>query len=369
MTRRASRIPSCAALLACCVTANFLGCSSAPDTVGGGSSGTGASGSGTFALNAGTSGTSSGGGSTGSTTLPDGTCGSTTNNTTKVPADMLIVLDNTESMGWSLTADSDCGRTANCSSRQSVVMPAVADVVSSNPQINWGLQLMIVPNDTGTCEVYTKPQVPVGADTAAAIKSQLASVQLGLSTPTAAALNSATGYLKGLDDGNDKAILLATDGEPNCHAGADWSTDDLSGASSAAADAYKAGFPVYVIGIGPSTTNLGQLAQSGGTQKYYPATSPSDLTAALASIAKVVSATCTFKANATPPDKTLVYVYVDKKLVTQSASNGWQFDSSDSTGATITLTGSTCSDMMSGKTTQVQIVFGCPNVAPSGVIP
>jgi hypothetical protein len=350
----------------CCAIVLFVGCGSSPDTVGGSNAGTGATGSGTFSIGGSSGGPSGNGGVSGGTTLPDGTCGSTTANTSRAQADILVLLDNTQSMRWGLTSDTDCN-TANCS-RQSVVVPAVNDVVANNPGINWGLELMIVPNNTGTCEVYKTPQVPVGANTAATIKSQLASVQLGLSTPTAASLQSATAYLKTVSDGNEKAILLATDGQPNCRSGADWSTEDLAGASAAAGEALKAGFPVYVVGIGPSVSNLSALAKAGGTNDYYPASSPAQLGTALASIAKVVSATCTFKANATPPDKTLVYVYVDKKLVDKGDSKGWKFDNADATGATITLTGSYCDDMMSGKTTQVQIVFGCPNVAPPSVI-
>jgi hypothetical protein len=240
---------------------------------------------------------------------------------------------------------------------------------------------MLVPNDTGTCEVYTKPQVAVGPNNEPAIKALLASVPLGLSTPTRAALNAAAAYLKTVDDGNNKAILLATDGEPNCGSStttpgggrgggtSSWSTNDLQGASSAADAANKAGIPVYVVGIGPSTSNLEQLAQSGGTKHYYPASSTSELGAALASIAKVVSATCTFKADAPPPDKNLVYVYVDKNLVTKSDSSGWKFEAADATGATVTLTGSYCDDMLAGRTTQVQIVFGCKDIPPLTIIP
>jgi hypothetical protein len=88
----------------------------------------------------------------------------------------------------------------------------------------------------------------------------------------------------------------------------------------------------------------------------------------LASIAKVVSATCTFKSATPPPDQNLVYVYVDKKLVTKDDSNGWKFDSADPTYSTVVLTGSYCEDMMANVTSQVQIVFGCPEVIPDPVL-
>jgi uncharacterized membrane protein len=59
---------------------------------------------------------------------------------------------------------------------------------------------------------------------------------------------------------------------------------------------------------------------------------------------------------------------VDKNYVAQDDSNGWKFDPTDSTNSTIVLTGSTCTDLMDGKTSQVQIVFGCPGTAPTKVI-
>ena len=320
--------------------------------------------------NAGTAGTATG--ATGGSSVPSsaaGTCGTTTNDTTRGLADILIVLDRTSSMTQSLSADTNCPASdPTCTSRMTAVVTGVGDVVTQNPDIHWGLELFTTPGG-GQCVVSPTPQVAISADSSAAIKSVLATVTNEQTTPTALALTVATDYLKTVNDGNSKAILLATDGEPNCANGAGSGTSDLAGATAAAKASYDAGFPVYVIGIGPSVSNLDALAQAGGTGNYYPATSPAELTTALGSIAKVVSATCTFKANTTPPDKDLVYVYVDKQLVTKSTSNGWVFDTSDPTYSTITLTGSTCANMMSGVTSQVQIVFGCPNTVPASVIP
>lgn len=368
-----------------------VGCSSSPGSVGGTSGGGGNAGPTTITLTSSTgasSGTSSQGGSSGTAqTSTNGTCGSTISNTTRAQADVLLVLDRSDSMNWSLTADNTTcssgsqpsnprggpsgGSTSNCTSRLSAVVPAIDTVVSANPGINWGLVLFLAPDGSdGSCLVDSTPQVPISADSAQAINATLASLTTALSTPTTAALNVATSYLKTVNDGNAKAILLATDGLPNCGAGSQsWQTDDMPGAQAAAAAAKAEGFPVYVIGIGPSVANLNSLAQSGGTGSYYPVTSTTELDNALDSIAQVVSATCTFKSNTVPPDKNQVYVYVDKNLVPQSSSAGWTFDSSDSTYATITLTGSYCDDMMSGKTSQVEIVFGCPDWTPPSIIP
>jgi hypothetical protein len=355
-----------------CGSPGSLGSGSTGGGSGGiGSGSTGGGGSGGSVVinpNAGSIGTGSGG-SAGST-VPSanaGTCGTTTTDTTRAGADVLIVLDRTSSMTQSMSVDSPCSANdPSCTTRLAAIVPAVGEVVANNPGIQWGIELFTTPGG-GQCVVSAAPEVTIAPDNAAAINSVLGSLTTEQSTPTARALQVATDYLRTVNDNNNKAILLATDGEPNC-ANATTSGSDLAGATAAATAAKNAGFSVYVIGIGPSVSNLDALAKAGGTGNYYPATSVSALNTALSAIAKVVSATCTFKANATPPDKNLVYVYVDKDLVTSSGSNGWTFDTSDPTYSTITLTGSYCSDMLAGVTTQVQIVFGCPNTLPPSVI-
>jgi hypothetical protein len=293
-----------------------------------------------------------------------GTCRvSTTVRTVHPTVDVLIVLDRSSSMNWSLTADTSCGAgSANCLSRLAAVTSAIETLVAGNPTIHWGLELFSTPNSS-SCTVSPAPQVAVGANTASAIKSQLASLTTEQSSPTTAALNVATAYLKKLNDGNSKAILLATDGLPTC-AGSSRS-DDLLGAESAATAAKKAGFPVYVIGIGPDVSNLNSLAVAGGTHSYYSATSTSALDGALSSIVKVVSL-CSFKADKAPPNKDLVYVYVDHQLVAQDPDDGWIFDTSDKTYSAISLTGETCQSMLAGTTSTVEIVqYECADSVPT----
>jgi len=293
-------------------------------------------------------------------------CGSTlTIDTRPVPADVLIVLDRSESMIWSLTANATCAAgAAGCTTRAEAVVSAIGDVVTENPDIRWGLQLFPATS-VGTCSVSATPQVGISASSAAAIKAELAAFTTSLSTPTAATLTAAVAYLKTVGDHANKAILLATDGLPNCPAGGDWATDDMTGATRAATAAKQAGFPVYVVGIGPSVSNLNTLAVAGGTGSYYPATSITTLNTALRTIAKVVTTTCRLEANTLPPDKDLVTVYVDKTLVSQDESNGWIFDPTDPTSATIVLTGDYCQSVLAGATAEVQIDFGCPDASSS----
>jgi len=295
-------------------------------------------------------------------------CGNTmttmTIDTTPVQPDILILLDRSDSMNWSLTANSRCATSAtNCTARSTAVISAIDAIVADNPKINWGLALF--PSSDTSCSVSSTPQVGISTNSTSAIKSRLAAFTTSLTTPTAAIINAATSYLKKVNDGRNKAILLATDGLPNCGSGQNWSGDDTTGATSAAAAAKKAGFPVYVVGMGPDVSNMNSTAVAGGTGSYYPATSTTALNTALQSIAKAASLTCTFKANTLPSDKDLVNIYVDNNLVAKDDNNGWTFDANDSTYSTIVLTGSYCQAMMAGSTSQVQIVFGCPEDSSS----
>ena len=130
------------------------------------------------------------------------------------------------------------------------------------------------------------------------------------------------------------------------------------------AAAKAAGFPVYVIGIGPSVGNLDNFAQAGGTGKYYPATSAQELSAALASISKAV-ASCSFSLLSTPPDIDNIAVYLDKSLIPKDSANGWSLGAND---LSIVINGSYCDKLISGAAA-VQVLFGCPGYTPPAFIP
>jgi hypothetical protein len=369
------------------IFAMSIGCNSTQGTVGPEGSGGSTHNTSTTTLPAGNGGV---GGSSNGITVPSGwggsgagglslgyggaagNCGSITSKAERVPADVLLVQDASGSMSWSIEEDCDCGFSltgdscftlGTCVDRWSTLKTAVASAVTASNGIRWGLELFADPED-GDCAVAPQPQVPIGADTASAIQQELKAVRPGSNTPTAAAITVATAYLKTVSDGNKKAILLSTDGEPNCGGGSRRNNDDLPNTLTAIKEAAAAGFPVYVVGIGPSASNLGEMAQAGGTSKYYPATSPQQLSDALAQISKVV-ASCSYSLAAPPPDPTLVSVYVDKQLVNKDAANGWDFGA---TQATVVLHGSLCDAIMAGTAKLVEIVFGCPGVPPPDII-
>ena len=305
-----------------------------------------------------------------STPSIDSNCGKITVKTTRNPVDVLLVLDRSGSMAYSIADDcycsdpdtrygSLCPDTTNCSTRWSAVSSALKTTLSTSSYVNWGLKFFPSAGAGQNCTVDPAMEVPVAATSASAVQSAVDNVAWEYCTPTAAALNAATNYLKGLNDGNDKFILLATDGQPNCGgARPSAGTTDLPGATQAAQAAYTAGFEVFVVGIGPDLTALTQLAQagSGNTLDYYQVSSPQDLAKALSSISKLVGS-CSFKSDEAPPDPNNIAVYVNGKRVDQDSGNGWTFGSDPQE---ILLTGDYCSQMSTGNGADVQILFGCP---------
>jgi hypothetical protein len=360
-------------------TTTILACNGSNGVLGGpggfGGSDIGGQGGFIIILTGGASGAGGDGGTSGTTGSTPGTCGTTTITPNRAPVDILIVLDRSDSMGYSITSDCYCQASsnpgqicvpvpANCTDRWSAVKAAVSQTVAANPSVDWGIQLFSSPTGP-SCSVSFNPQVAITAGSGAQIQSLLDSTTLALYTPTAAAVNAALIYLQSVKDANSRYILLATDGEPNCSGGLNFN-DDMPATSAAVASAAASGFPVYVVGIGPAPSNLDQLAKVGGTDHYYPADSAQALTTALGAITKKVSTTCEFLTPTTPPDDSKVYVYVDKTLVTQDDANGWKFGTSNSD---IILTGSHCTDMLTGVTSLVEIIFGCKDYLPPGVIP
>ncbi len=133
----------------------FLGCDS-PDKLGSGGIGGGGGGIGgtpIIDLDAAppSKGGSGGGGSTGVTPTGDANCGTITSNTSHLPADVLLVLDRSGSMSWSIAGDcccssngctgtrTMCSDTTNCTVRWPALTTAVDSTLTSANNIRWGL--------------------------------------------------------------------------------------------------------------------------------------------------------------------------------------------------------------------------------------
>jgi len=317
-------------------------------------------------------------GATGPAPTGDANCGTQTSSASKTPTDVLLVLDRSGSMNFSITEDCCCtaicqqtvkfklcANTGSCTERWPALTAAVNTTVKNTSGINWGLKMFSTRGAVDSCTVSDGVEVGTGGG-AAAVESAIAAASPLGSTPTAKAITTATAYLRAVNDGNNRVILLATDGEPNCKPGSsDPSTADVAGTTAALQAALAAGFKAYVIGIGPSVGNLDNFARAGGTDHYFPASSADDLASALAAISKAVSS-CTFTMSQLPPDPNNVAVYLDGKLIARDAANGWTFGT---TSQTVMLSGNACDAITSGTaTSKVQVLFGCAGQAPPDTI-
>jgi hypothetical protein len=357
-------------------------CSSSPDTLGTGGSGGGNSGT-TGLVNikfdASTSGNGGSGASRedGSVSLSgDAICGVQTSNMDHQPADLLLVLDRSGSMNWAIDSEQDCGSGGgNCVSRWRDVTTAMSSVLGSGlAGVRWGLKLfgsLSGPSGGDSnwgCVVDNNIDVQVGDNTSAQLQSKIAATSPGSATPTRAAIEVATAYLKGLSDGYPRYILLATDGQPNCPQGSTadtYNTSDLNPTVQAIAAAAAASIKTYVVGISTTPGNLTDMAKAGGTDNYYSATSPADLTNALKTIAGQV-ANCTFTMSGAPPDPNNVGVYLDKNLVPNASTDGWTYGS----GNSVVFNGKYCDGIKNGTYTSVEVRFGCPGESgPPSIIP
>jgi hypothetical protein len=227
---------------------------------------------------------------------------------------------------------------------------------------------------------------------------------LALLAPTLTALSGKT------------AVILATDGAPNCNPNATCASDlcgtnlshwqysnglvcdapinccdpsvvtngPLDCVDNVATDAVlaqlkAASIPTYVIGL-PSATTLSavldSMAVAGGTARetsprYYETDDAQSLADTLRKIATSIAVSCTMKLSQSPPNWAQVAVYFDNAPIpalhgdsgeqvdagaTASGGDGWrQVDA-----ATLQITGAYCDELLTGDVMQVQIASGCP---------
>ena len=222
-------------------------------------------------------------------------------------------------------------------------------------------------------------------------------------TPIAATLESLRPILANLE--GSTAVVLATDGGPNCSTDHECGPEDciwniegaklneewctptynccdtsiyygpgangcLDGSATVAAVAAlrDAGIRTYVVGIPGSefyVSLLDQLATVGGSArsgetKYYRVDDVSNLGATLAAIGEKALITCEFVLEAKPPDADFVNVYFDHQSVPYDETDGWTWTSD----TTLSLHGEACEKLKSGDVAGVQVVAGCPTQQP-----
>ncbi|HEY1957379.1 MAG TPA: VWA domain-containing protein [Polyangiaceae bacterium] len=235
---------------------------------------------------------------------------------------------------------------------------------------------LLFPSGSSNADCTVAPQANLAPalGNVSALVSLMQANKPGGSTPTAAAIDVAAALLLDLRAASAaRALVLATDGAPNCnpsldpktcdcptgnggsgncHGDAERCLDDVRTVQRIAA-AFAQGIPTYVVGIADAGDNtfskaLDAMAQAGGRPlvnaptSYYPARSASDLDAALAAIRNQVGA-CTYLTTSVPDASGSIVVTLDGQTLPfapDGGASGWSW--ADESNGEIMLDGATC---------------------------
>jgi hypothetical protein len=301
-------------------------------------------------------------------------CGEVDMPSSKLPPDILIVLDRSGSMQQDPTTGQNC-TTPGCSKWDQVTSAINMVLSQTDTSVNWGLKLF---GSSSGCTVTNQTEVPIAAMNSMPVANRIAMTTPGSSTPTRAAVQIGTTYLMSLTDPNQKFLLVATDGSPNCPANCSGNTcmttpnpAEEQAVVDAITTANTAGFKTFVVGVATASDpdadmTLTNMANAGGvpragTPPYYPVASQADLVTALGQIV-TVAGSCTFQVPNPPTnDGTTsrgdIAVKGDGTIIPQDANNGWTYSNPQMTS--VDLHGSACDMVKAGQISAVSIVFHC----------
>lgn len=224
-------------------------------------------------------------------------------------------------------------------------------------------------------------------------------------TPLSPTLGSLGPDLRARED--QTAVVLITDGAPNCNAEfycdedecsfnrygltlvingeevpCDGATNCCSEGVTGSADAHlqcideaasvteiealsEAGIPTYVIGVLGSEDFddvMNELAEAGGraregSWKYYDVESLAELTDAMRTIGRDLTQTCEIELEEPPVVEDRFNVYFDAELVPTDPNDGWTL-----MDGVVTLHGEACDAVESGAVDEIQLLSGCLTV-------
>lgn len=288
---------------------------------------------------------------------------------------VLFVIDRSASMGDRLGT----GR----SSRWQILTNALSEAL---PPVDQTMEIGALLYPQGGSSRDLSCSVPADINLSPAIGHVSPLLQLmrdnapGGSTPTADALDLGARKLLGFRAASTaRAIVLATDGAPNCNTSLDTRTcrcvsggpgcrtaamclDDTRTVDRITSYA-RAGLPTYVIGIQVTGERdfadvldamaiAGGRPQTTGARKFYAASSEDELTSALVTIREQVSA-CTYLTTSVPDARGSIHVTLNGRELPYdpTGAQGWMWGNKEN--GEIVLVGVPCTQ---ARTTDVQVV-------------
>ncbi len=285
---------------------------------------------------------------------------------------ILLVVDRSGSMGASAPGFP--------SSKWAAARTALSTVVQNlDEEAEFGL--MVYPAGD-QCEQGVL-LAEVAQRSAGTIVSLLNDISPGGFTPTAATLGMAHNHVATLTGDSPRAVILATDGAPNCNGSLDPGDCQCVGSpcsdpracldDDASVDAVRAlnasRIPTFVVGI-PGVENftgvLNGLAEAGGTAQgmgvqYYQANDADSLSSAIESITERVGS-CRFDLPISVVSADTTSVRINDLVVARDVTrnDGWDVVDDD----TVELFGATCDSVIEMQAT-VAIDF-CSFTEPAG---
>ena len=309
--------------------------------------------------------------------VADFTCGGTDVPVEPAHPNMLVVFDRSCSMRRQHASPKTFGTHAGDPSTRWHMARQALDKVTAAHQNRVRFGLMVFPRPAQGCGDAPALNVKPGLVARAAINKALDSASVnpftlcpapGASsggaqpqvTPTAEAITAA-GKVQALQDTKrESMILLMTDGYATCGASAGSLGAQVAGLSSKKIKTVVVGFgdaeTATALSMLDAMATAGGAPQTGAKTKFWLASSPATLQAALnAIVSDAIS--CTFSLKKTPPDPKRLFAFLDGKLTPSTGAHGWSYDSAANA---VTFKGDTCKRLRAGQVKNVSLVFGCP---------
>lgn len=191
---------------------------------------------------------------------------------------------------------------------------------------------------------------------------------LGNGTPLGEGILRASEAISGRMFTDPLAVIVMTDGEPNC-------TTDPQAVVDQVATWAAASIPTYVVGLPgaqPAADLLNQVATAGGTGEYIDPANPQDLEDRLrAAISTTVRAgfdSCTFSLDpkAEAPEK--LHLIVTQEGMESDVPRDWSPTATwkiNDEGTQVDLEGQLCDMAKDGTFERLRFVYGCVDVPPA----
>jgi hypothetical protein len=267
--------------------------------------------------------------------------------------DIFIQLDLSGSMSWNVVQGD---RNTPIRWNEAVAgLNAIADELWNDARFGLATFPAVNGLQSDYCTPATQRHLPLGSYTAQQIKNSYRSLSPTGNTPIRNALQTTlnNNWLVDPTDAytNDraKAVILVTDGEPNCDSG-----DVVANVENVAGQLLARGIPTFVVGFAHGTATLTRFAQAGGTNNYYRANSAQQLVNAVRDIANLL-VSCSYTLNQVPQDPNKIWVSINNSYLPETA---WSYNAIDNT---LTLNEASCQTLRNLDAQQVglKIELGC----------